>query len=132
MRACLLINVRPGAAIILLSILVCANAADAEPGKPVAVRWWGQAMVSIETYWNVQIVIDPYPPNIGYDDPKLTADLVLITHEHPDHNHAQLVGGNPVVVHGLEDEKRVRAVDHVLDRLPNSAKPTWQSNASTL
>jgi L-ascorbate metabolism protein UlaG (beta-lactamase superfamily) len=104
----------------------------ADEGKPVAVRWWGQAMVSIEPYWNLQIVIDPYPPNIGYEDPKLTADLVLITHEHPDHNHAQIVGGNPVVVHGLEDETHVRAVDHVLDRLPNAAEPTWQANAPTL
>jgi L-ascorbate metabolism protein UlaG (beta-lactamase superfamily) len=132
MRASLLINVRSGAAIFLLSILVCPKAADAEPGKPIAVRWWGQAMVSIETSWSHEIVIDPYPPNIGYEDPELTADLALITHEHPDHSHAQLVGGNPVVVHGLEDEKQVRKVDRVLDRLPNAAEPTWQANAPAL
>jgi L-ascorbate metabolism protein UlaG (beta-lactamase superfamily) len=71
-------------------------------------------------------VIDPFPPSIGYTDPQLEADLVLITHEHPDHNHAQLVRGNPIVVRGLDDRKRVRAIDHVLDRMPNEEKPTWQ------
>jgi L-ascorbate metabolism protein UlaG (beta-lactamase superfamily) len=107
--------------------LLVSSPTFADEGKPVAVRWWGQAMVSIETYWNLQVVIDPFPPNIGYTDPQLTADLVLITHEHPDHNHAQLVGGEPVVVHGLENQRQVRAVSHVLDRMPNEEKPTWQS-----
>jgi L-ascorbate metabolism protein UlaG (beta-lactamase superfamily) len=106
--------------------IALASIVTADPGQPVAVRWWGQAMVSIETYWNLRIVIDPFPPNIGYADPQLAADLVLITHEHPDHNHAQLVRGNPIVVHGLEDEKRVRSVNHVLDRIPNQQQPSWQ------
>src|SRR5688572_22164982 len=43
---------------------------------PVAIRWWGQGMVSIETYWNLTIVIDPYNDKIGYEVPDLTADLV--------------------------------------------------------
>jgi L-ascorbate metabolism protein UlaG (beta-lactamase superfamily) len=112
-------------------VLSNAQSALADPGKPVAVRWWGQAMVSIETYWNLTVVIDPFPPNIGYADPKLTADLVLITHEHPDHNHAELVGGSPVVVHGLDDEKLVREVNHVLDRMPNEGQPAWEASAVT-
>lgn len=99
----------------------------ANPGNPVAIRWWGQGMVSIETYWDLQIVIDPYAPNIGYGDPEISADLVLITHEHPDHNHEQLIRGEPVVVHGLEDGNLVRPVRHVLDRFPNEEQPTWQA-----
>lgn len=112
-----------------LSLMLCIPvAAQADPGKPVAVRWWGQAMVSIETYWGLQVVIDPFPPNIGYDDPQLSADVVLITHEHPDHNHEQLVRGKPVVVHGLDGSGEVREIHQVLDRLPNAVQPTWQSH----
>jgi L-ascorbate metabolism protein UlaG (beta-lactamase superfamily) len=82
-------------------------------------------MVSIETYWNQTVVFDPYPPNIGYDDPELSADLVLITHEHPDHNHPEAVQGEPTVVHGLDDRGQVKAITGVLDRLPNEAESTW-------
>ena len=111
---------------LLLIATCCAQSADADPGKPVAVRWWGQGMVSIETYWNLQIVIDPYATRIGYDDPQLSADLVLVTHEHPDHNNVELVTGSSQVVRGLEADGSVRKVYQVLDRLPNEEKPTWR------
>lgn len=109
-----------------MTLLAIASTTAADPGKPVAIRWWGQGMVSIETYWNLQVVIDPYGPNIGYGDPELSGDLVLITHEHPDHNHEQLIRGKPIVVHGLEDGNLVRPVRHVLDRLPNEEQASWQ------
>lgn len=118
---------RTRTSIAVLALFAFATPTFADPGKPVAIRWWGQAMISIETYWNLRVVIDPYQPNIGYDDPELTADLVLITHEHPDHNHAEAVRGEPTVVHGLDDRGQVRPIHHVLDRLPNAEKSTWQS-----
>jgi L-ascorbate metabolism protein UlaG (beta-lactamase superfamily) len=34
-----------------------------------------------------------YRPIVG-----LTANLVLVTHEHPDHNAAEVVGGDPLVI----------------------------------
>lgn len=106
--------------VVLLSVNL---AASAEPGQPVAVRYWGQAMVSIETAGKLRIVIDPYGLNIGYADPKVSGDLVLITHEHGDHNNAALVGGNPRVERGLGDDKKIRNADFYLDRLPNEQKP---------
>ncbi len=82
-------------------------------------------MVSIESYWNLQIVIDPYGEMVGYDDPQLSADLVLITHEHPDHNAAAIVRGEPVVVHGLDGTGKVEPLRRILDRMPNEERPTW-------
>lgn len=105
---------------------VGSQAVNADDGKPVAVRWWGHAMVSIETYWNLRVVIDPYSTGIGYDDPHVSADLVLITHEHPDHSNADLVGGEPVIVRGLDDAGNVQRIHHVLDRLPNADEPWWK------
>ena len=114
-------------AVVLPLILLFPAGAFADPGKPIAVRWWGQAMVSIETYWNLHVVIDPFGERVGYPDLKVSADLVLITHEHPDHNNAAAVRGEPVVVHGLEPNGKVRDLRYVLDRMPNKERPTWQS-----
>lgn len=36
----------------------------------------------------VTMVIDPYDPKIGYKLPKLSADVVLVTHDHFDHNNS--------------------------------------------
>ncbi|HEY3394509.1 MAG TPA: MBL fold metallo-hydrolase [Lacipirellulaceae bacterium] len=109
----------------LAALTIPALGAIADPGKPVAVRWWGQAMVSIETYWNLHVVIDPFGAQVGYKDPELLADLVLISHEHTDHNNAAAVRGEPVVVRGLDASGKVMPQKHVLDRLPNAMRPTW-------
>lgn len=114
------------AAVALFASLLGGGPLCADPGKPVAVRWWGQGLVTIETYWSLSIAIDPYETRIGYADPKISADLVLITHEHSDHNNAKLIGGQPVVVHGLDAQGRVQTIHQVLDRLPNTDQPAWR------
>jgi len=97
--------------------------AQADPGHPVAVRWWGQAMVSIETHWNLTVVIDPYGEKIGYENPNVAGDLVLVTHEHEDHSNVALVGSEPIVLRGLEEMARTRNKTCVLDRMPNIDSP---------
>ena len=69
----------------------------------------------------------PYATRIGYDDPQLSADLVLVTHDHPDHHNVKLVLGDPHIAHGLDADGQAQ-VKHVLDRLPKQEKPSW-SNA---
>ncbi|MEM8944160.1 MAG: MBL fold metallo-hydrolase [Planctomycetota bacterium] len=112
------------AAIIVL--LMLSRLGLAVERYPIGVRWWGHSMVSIETYWNLTVVIDPYSENLGYPDPNLSADLVLITHEHSDHNNVGLIGGGPLIAHGADAEGRVEPIDHVLDRLPGQKTPTWR------
>ena len=71
------------------------------------VRWYGQSAFTL-TGGGHTVTIDPfgdlsatpgrelrfdYPPVPGHD-----ADLLLITHEHRDHNHAEAVTGDPQVV----------------------------------
>ncbi|MCH8822532.1 MAG: MBL fold metallo-hydrolase [Planctomycetes bacterium] len=108
----------------LLTVLILVWPVVADPGKPVAVRWWGQAFVTIETYWNLTIAIDPYATSIGYDDPKITADVVLVTHNHRDHSNVSLLGKGATAVIGLDNKSNVASIDMVLDRLPNQDKPT--------
>jgi len=102
-----------------VAALMLATGVEADTGKPVAVRFWGQGLVTIETYWNLRVAIDPYALRIGYDDPGIEADLVLVTHEHYDHNNVRLIRGAKHVVHALDDTGAMRTVDVVLDRLPN-------------
>ncbi|MGI9454971.1 MAG: MBL fold metallo-hydrolase [Aeoliella sp.] len=115
---------------LLFFLLLAAPASRADPGKPVAVRWWGQGMVSIETYWNQTVVIDPYNDNIGYTVPDIDGDLVLVTHEHSDHNNVKAVGGEPEIIRGLSPDGQARAIDGVFDRMPNNAKPMWYERSS--
>jgi len=107
------------------TLLALFSNAQADPGDPVAVRWWGQAMVSIETHWNLRIVIDPYGEKIGYENPDVMGDLVLVTHEHGDHNNVELVGGEPIVMRGLDERGQVLTMEYFLDRPPNSEKIQW-------
>ncbi len=99
-------------------------AAEADKTQwPVAVRWWGQAYVTIETYWGLTVAIDPYSTEIGYEDPGLSADLVLITHNHADHNNPGIVKGEPKVFAGLSADGEVRELRVALDRRPNEETP---------
>jgi L-ascorbate metabolism protein UlaG (beta-lactamase superfamily) len=65
------------------------------------VRWYGQSAFSIDGERSV--FVDPfgdlgspefrYPPVEGVE-----ADLLLVTHEHRDHNAVEAIGGDPVVI----------------------------------
>lgn len=105
------------AALVLL--LVPTPLALASEHKPVAVRWWGQSFVTIETHWGLTLAIDPYSLEIGYDDPEIAADLVCITHNHADHNNPDIVRGDPRVLRCLDEQHNPQRLHHSLDRYPN-------------
>ncbi|MFQ5858711.1 MAG: MBL fold metallo-hydrolase [Anaerolineae bacterium] len=46
------------------------------------------------------IVTDPFQPSIGYAPPHIAADICLISHDHPGHNNAGVLRGDPYVVAG--------------------------------
>lgn len=112
---------------ITFALLLASHAKSIEP-IPVAIRWWGQGMVSIESWWNLSVLIDPYNDKIGYEVPDLAADLVLVTHEHSDHNNVDAVKGGPFVVRGLMASGEVSDLHHLLDRTSGAAKPVWRTN----
>ena len=61
------------------------------------IKWFGHSMWKI---WNekVSIITDPFT-DIGYPMPENeTADIILSSHDHFDHNNIQLIKGNPQVV----------------------------------
>jgi L-ascorbate metabolism protein UlaG (beta-lactamase superfamily) len=73
---------------------------------PMKIRWFGQSAFLLTGERSV--FIDPFgdvsrltSQGIQFDYPPIegiSADLVLVTHEHGDHNGAEVVAGSPVVL----------------------------------
>jgi len=58
----------------------------------VIIRWHGHACFEIIPKIGISIVIDPHDgASIGIEPPKAKADIVLITHDHFDHNAYRVV-----------------------------------------
>lgn len=55
------------------------------------IRWLGQACFLIMTLGGAHVLIDPPAPMTGYHIAahSVPADLVLVSHNHPDHNYVQ-------------------------------------------
>jgi L-ascorbate metabolism protein UlaG (beta-lactamase superfamily) len=63
------------------------------------IFWYGQSCFRIKTK-GATIVTDPYDPQIGLKLPKLSADIVTISHQHSDHNYLKAISGTPRVIDG--------------------------------
>ncbi|RLG77658.1 MAG: Zn-dependent hydrolase [Thermoprotei archaeon] len=75
------------------------------------IRWHGHACFEIKT-GNFTIVLDPHDGHsLGIKPPRVEADVVLITHEHFDHNAYQLVAkGSAKILRMAEGEHQVNNV----------------------
>ncbi|MGA3174526.1 MAG: MBL fold metallo-hydrolase [Syntrophorhabdales bacterium] len=63
------------------------------------IRWYGHAAFKLTTAQGAVIVIDPYESGgfggaIGYGPITDRADIVLVTHDHADHNHTASIEGD--------------------------------------
>jgi len=66
------------------------------------VKWLGHACFLIISKDGVRIITDPYAVggDINYSPIKESADIVVVSHEHADHNNVSAVRGKPEVVQG--------------------------------
>jgi len=68
------------------------------------IYWAGrscfQISVSNHKDHSVDIVIDPYDEKVGLKLPNLSADILLVTHNHHDHNNIKGVKGTPFIIDG--------------------------------
>ncbi|MDR7480954.1 MAG: MBL fold metallo-hydrolase [Armatimonadota bacterium] len=88
---------------VLLATALCLGLLVAPVGSvpsSLAIRWYGQSFFLVTTADGLRIAIDPFE-DIGFPLPTVEADVVLITHEHRDHNNAGLIRGRPRVLRGL-------------------------------
>ncbi len=68
------------------------------------IYWAGQSCFEISVSnskdHEANIVIDPFDEKTGLKVPKLSGDIVMVTHDHHDHNNIKAVDGSPFVVKG--------------------------------
>jgi len=61
------------------------------------ITWLGHSCFKIDDK-ETSIVIDPYNPKVGLKLPKLSANILLITNDHFDHNYKEGVSENPYII----------------------------------
>jgi L-ascorbate metabolism protein UlaG (beta-lactamase superfamily) len=62
------------------------------------IQWLGQSAFKIQDK-ELTIAIDPHDKT-GLKMPKFQADLLLITHDHDDHNNVKAIKGTPFIING--------------------------------
>jgi L-ascorbate metabolism protein UlaG (beta-lactamase superfamily) len=63
------------------------------------INWLGHSCFRIKGK-QTTIITDPFPPQLGYSLGKATADIVSVSHDHPNHCYVDGIGGNPKVITG--------------------------------
>lgn len=63
------------------------------------VIWYGHSCFRLRTR-GAAAVTDPCGKDVGYNVPRLRADVVTISRDHPDYNNCALVRGRPKVISG--------------------------------
>lgn len=64
------------------------------------ITWYGHSCFRIVERGRATVVTDPFGESLGYDVPKLKADVVTISHDAPGHNNVDMVRGCEHVVSG--------------------------------
>ena len=68
------------------------------------INWAGQSCFQISVSnsrdHTADIVIDPFDEAIGLKVPSFSADILLVTHSHSDHNNIKAVKGAPFIISG--------------------------------
>jgi len=68
------------------------------------LTWAGQSCFQISVSNSrdhaADVVIDPFDESIGLKVPSFSADILLITHQHYDHNNVKAVKGTPFIISG--------------------------------
>jgi L-ascorbate metabolism protein UlaG (beta-lactamase superfamily) len=86
-------------------LLLAGTALAADPPRPVTIRWHGQSFFQIESSKGTRIVIDPHAI-FAYGRKDVSADLILISHFHNDHNQKEIIRnfatGKVQVLEGLK------------------------------
>lgn len=59
-----------------------------------------QISVSNSREHSANIVIDPFDESVGLKRPNFSADILLVTHDHSDHNNIKAIKGEPFLITG--------------------------------
>jgi len=63
------------------------------------IVWYGHSCFRLKTRGAI-VVTDPCGKDVGYNIPRVRADIVTVSLNHPDYNNCALVQGDPKVING--------------------------------
>lgn len=63
------------------------------------ISWYGQSCFKILT-GNTTIITDPFNKDVGLKPIRCEAEIVIVSHDHRDHNNVSAVKGSPFVING--------------------------------
>jgi L-ascorbate metabolism protein UlaG (beta-lactamase superfamily) len=91
------------------------------------IKWYGHSAFQITTEKGIRIIIDPYEPGayngaLSYGKITDEADIVLTSHNHPDHNYIKDIQG--------EYEHISEAGDYKIRNVKIKALPSFHDNSS--
>ncbi|MFA5134815.1 MAG: MBL fold metallo-hydrolase [Patescibacteria group bacterium] len=61
------------------------------------ITWFGQSCFKLQGK-EATIITDPFDKKVGLTLPRLTADIVTVSHDHYDHSNVKAVSGEPFVI----------------------------------
>jgi L-ascorbate metabolism protein UlaG (beta-lactamase superfamily) len=65
------------------------------------VKWLGHSCFLLESTEGLSILLDPFnEEDVGYSLPAMQCDIVIISHDHMDHNNVEAAGSDPDVIFG--------------------------------
>jgi L-ascorbate metabolism protein UlaG (beta-lactamase superfamily) len=97
--------------ILLFAVIVSSAASDQDGNAPqhgdsqepgIKIKWLGHASFQMTTSQGKTIITDPINFKGHHMPAGTTADIITVSHEHPDHNSVDAVGGTPVVLRGTD------------------------------
>ena len=65
----------------------------------MVISWYGQSCFKIQS-GELVLVSDPYHKDIGLTPPRFKADILVVTHEHMDHNNIETIPEGAFVIKG--------------------------------
>jgi L-ascorbate metabolism protein UlaG (beta-lactamase superfamily) len=92
------------------------------------INWYGHSCFRLRTRGGVAVT-DPCGKDVGYNIPRLRADIITISHNHPDYNNCALVRGKPKVINGPgEYEVKGVFITGIATRMKKSKGPERPKN----
>jgi L-ascorbate metabolism protein UlaG (beta-lactamase superfamily) len=88
------------------------------------ITYLGHSMFLVES-GSTAVLIDPYDEKVGYPIPEVHPGVILVSHEHGDHNHVAMAKGHPRVIRGLADGGEWRTVHETADGIVITSVPTY-------
>lgn len=63
------------------------------------ITWYGHSCFRLRDR-DATVVTDPFDKSLGYELPRVRADIVTVSHDHPHHNYAKAIRGEFKIVDG--------------------------------